>query len=80
MKAKETDRLLKEELEHVPREYWNLPQNMLRAVYNSSRRYGLKLGEKKEKALARSIEALKKDFPAWRPSYDSEYFRLGQAS
>jgi len=76
MKAKETNRLLKEELEHIPREYGNLPQNMLRAVYNSSRRYGLKLGESKEKALLRSIEALKKDYPAWQPSYDRDYFRL----
>jgi hypothetical protein len=76
MKAKEMNRVLKEELDHIPREYGNLPQNMLRAVYNSTRRYGLKLGEGKEKALARSIEALKKDYPAWRPSYDREYFRL----
>lgn len=45
-------------------------------VYNSTRRYGLKLGETKEKALARSIEGLKKDYPTWRPSYDRDYFRL----
>ena len=77
MRAREMNRLVKDELEHIPREYGNLPQNMLRAVYNVTRRYGLKLGEKKEKALARSIEALKKDYPGWRPSYDREYFRLG---
>ena len=77
MKAKEMIRFLKEELEHIPREYGNLPQNLLRFVYNSSRRYGLKLGETKEKALTRSIEGLKKDYPAWQPLYDSEYFRLG---
>lgn len=73
--AKGMNRLVEEELEHIPREYGNLPQNMLRAVYNSTRKYGLKLGEKKEKALTRSIEALKKDYPAWQPSYDRDYFR-----
>jgi hypothetical protein len=76
MNAKEMNRLLKDELEHIPREYGNLPQNLLRATYNSSRRYGLKLGETKEKALARSIEGLKKDYPSWKPSYDKAYFTL----
>lgn len=76
MNAREMNRLVKDELEHIPREYGNLPQNLLRAVYNSSRRYGLKLGETKEKALVRSIDGLKKDYPAWQPSYDREYFRL----
>ena len=70
------DRLVKDELEHIPREHGNLPQNLLRAAYNSTRRYGLKLGEAKEKALARSIEGLKKDYPLWQPSYDRGYFRL----
>jgi hypothetical protein len=77
VKAKEMNQLVMDELDHIPREYGNLPQNLLRAVYNSTRRYGLKLGETKEKALARSIESLKKDYPAWKPAYDREYFRLG---
>ena len=76
MNAKERNRLVKDELEHIPRQYGNLPQNLLRAAYNSTRRYGLKVGEAKEKALARSIEGLKKDYPAWQPTYDREYFRL----
>ena len=70
------NRLVKDELEHIPREYGNSPQNLLRSAYNSTRRYGLDLGETKEKALARSIEGLKKDHPMWQPVYDREYFRL----
>ncbi len=68
------NRILEEELEHIPKVYDDLPQSLLRCLYNATRRQNMKFGETKEEAIVRSIEAMKKVNPSWEPTYDKAFF------
>lgn len=70
------NRLLREELSHIPRVYGDLYQSLLRSAYNAYRRHGLKFGWSKEQALAKSIEVMTRERPGWKPTYDVTFFDL----
>lgn len=69
-------RIVNEELKHIPSEYDNEPQKILRYLYNMVRRRFLSIGSEKEKALSYCIETIKKDHPLWAPKYDPTFFRI----
>lgn len=76
MKREEMTRIVNEELEHIPTEYGNVPQKILRMFYNMARRRFLSIGGEKEDALLHCIEMIKKDYPLWTPKYDPMFFRV----
>lgn len=76
MKKEEMTQIVNEELSHIPKVYGSIEQAELRAVYNMSRRRGLKVGQNKEDTLRSSIEVIKKSNPSWMPSFDKEFFRI----
>jgi len=76
MKKEEMTRIVNEELEHIPTEYGNMPQKILRMCYNMARRRFLSIGREKEDALLHCIETIRKDYPSWTPKYDSMFFRI----
>jgi len=76
MKKEEMTKIVSEELEHIPKVYGSNEQAELRAVYNMSRRNGLKNGVSKEKTLRSSIEFIRKSNSSWMPSFDKEFFNL----
>lgn len=69
-------RIVNEELEHIPTEYDNEPQKILRMLYNMARRRFLSISREKEDALLHCIETIKKDYPIWTPKYDPTFFRI----
>lgn len=76
MHPQEMTKIVNEELEHIPTEYDNEPQKILRMLYNMVRRRFLSIGEVKEKALSYCIKTIQKDYPSWIPRYDTTYFRV----
>lgn len=69
-------RIVNEELEHIPSEYDNQPQKILRYLYNMVRRRSFSNNGKKNDALLHCIKTVKKDHPAWTPKYDSAFFNI----
>ena len=76
MSPQEMTRIVNEELEHIPSEYDNEPQKILRYLYNMVRRRFLSNGAEKEDALLHCVETIKKDHQSWTPKYDPTFFRI----
>ena len=77
MKREELTRIVKSELEHIPKGDRGSPQNRLRQRYNTRRRYDLtKTDKTKEETLQYCIQALKKDHPDFVPKYDEGFFKM----
>lgn len=77
MKREELTKIVKSELEHIPRGDKGSPQSALRRHYNARRRYDLTKTEKtKEDTLQDCIQTLKKDHPAFIPKYDEDFFKM----
>jgi len=77
LKREELTKIVKSELEHIPKGDKGSPQSALRRLYNARRRYDLTKTEKmKEDTLQHCIQALKKDHPDFIPKYDEEFFKM----
>lgn len=72
----ELEKMIQEELTHIPYIKNNLPQNLLRETYRNTRLANIKYLGTKEQALKSCIESLKKDHPDWEPVYDKEFFKI----
>lgn len=71
----EMERMIQDELIHIPSVKDNLPQNLLRETYHNTRLTNLKIRGTKEQALKSCIESLKQQHPDWEPVYDKEFFK-----
>jgi len=69
---------VKKELKYIPR--GDIYQNELRMAYWLFRMHSLgkkaKVKETKEDVLKKSIEAVKRDYPDFIPTYDKNFFKL----
>jgi len=76
MSKNEMEKMIEDELVHIPYINGNLPQNLLRSTYHSTRLHGLTNGSTKEEAVSSCIESLKKQYSTWQPIYDKSFFNL----
>jgi len=74
MNRQEMTQIVNEELKHIPRGY-DVPQGVLRYLYNMVRRRDLKRGKIKQETLSYCVDLIKKDHPTWKPEYDNNFFR-----
>ena len=76
MKRDELIRKVAEELKHIPRVEGWLAQNMLREIYNGSRRHDLYLSPAlpARDSLQRAIEIVRRDRPDFSPIYHRDFF------
>ena len=76
MKREELTRIVKSELEHIPKGNRGSPQNRLRQRYNARRRYDLtKTDRTKEETLQYCIQMLREDHPDFVPKYNEDFFK-----
>ena len=78
MKRDELTRLVKLELEHIPKgDKIGSPQNVLRRYYNARRRHDvIKTDKTKEETLQDCIQILKVSRPDFVPKYDEDFFKM----
>ena len=77
MKREEMTRIVKSELEYIPKGVRGAPQNELRRLYNARRRHDLvKTTRTKEETLQYCIQVVKRDHPEFVPEYDKDYFKI----
>jgi len=78
MNKEEMDKLIGEELDHIPRGLRGSPQNLIRLYYSGMRKTSLRRDATtkttKEDVLLQVINELKKNNPDFKPSYDPEFF------
>jgi len=73
MKRNEMTEIVNAELKHIPSDV-DVPQKVLRYLYNMARRRDLTKEKTKEETLLYCIDVVKKNHPAWTPKYDQSYF------
>jgi hypothetical protein len=77
-KLKEMREKVANELKHIPR--GNLYQNELRSFYQSMRMHSLgkysKIELSKEDVLKQAIDLINKDYPEFKPIYDTKFFLI----
>ena len=76
MKREEMTRIVKSELEHIPKGSKGSTQNRLRIYYNAWRRRDLLRGKSKEQTLEEAIKMLREDYPDFNPRFDRDFFRI----
>ncbi|KPV65388.1 MAG: hypothetical protein AOA65_0179 [Candidatus Bathyarchaeota archaeon BA1] len=76
MKREEMVRIVKSELEHIPKGSKGSTQNRLRIYYNAWRRKDLLSGKSKEETLEKVVNKLKKDHPDFNPQFDEDFFKI----
>ena len=76
MKREEMTRIVKSELEHIPKGPKGSTQNRLRIYYNAWRRRDLLRGKSKEETLEEAIKMLREDYPGFNPRFDRGFFRI----
>ncbi len=80
-RLKEMNQIVKEELEHISKDRGNLPQQLLRSHYQTTRMHSLGKkgkGESKGDVLKEVIVSVKRHYPDFdfEPMYDEDYFEL----
>lgn len=79
MDAKKMREKVQSELSHIPR--GNEPQNNLRLLYWTLRMSSLgkkaKSEKTKEDVLIEAIDAVRKEYPDFKPRFDSDFFNPG---
>jgi len=70
------NRIVKRELNHIPRGEKGSIQNFLRFSYNALRRQHLTLRKTRDATLKELIEKIKRAYPDFTPLYDKNYFRI----
>lgn len=78
MNSQDIEKIVNEDLRHIPEGKQMDCQNTLRNVFSNYRRHGINSGESKEYALARSLKGLKETHPHCNPTYDKDYFDFVQ--
>jgi len=76
MKKEEMNRIIKFELEYIPKGSTGSAQNKLRYHYNIFRRKGIAKGISREECLKDAIDRLKEDHPSFDPKFDDDFFRI----
>ena len=76
MKREEMTRIVKSELEHIPKGSKGSVQNRLRVYYNAWRRRDLLRGKAKEETLEEAIKMLKEGYPDFNPKFDRDFFEM----
>ena len=76
MKRGEMTRIVKSELDHIPKGPRGSTQNKLRIFYNAWRRRDLLRGKSKEETLEDVIRKIKEDYPSFDPRFDRDFFRM----
>lgn len=76
MKKTELDRLVSEELQHIPRIDEGSDQNALRMMYNMIRRreLGRRPAAPRAESLGLAVRAVQQSDPVFSPKYDAYYF------
>jgi len=76
MKRNEMTEIVNAELKHIPT--GDLPQKLLRFVYNMIRRKDLSISENtpREETLLASIKRVKERHPNFQVEYDKNFFNL----
>jgi hypothetical protein len=70
------NRIVKRELNHIPRGEKRSLQNFLRFSYNALRRKHLTLRKTRDETLRELVEKIKKAYPDFVPLYDKNYFKI----
>ena len=76
MKREEMTKIVKSELEHIPKGPRGSTQNRLRIYYNAWRRRDLLKGKSKEQTLEEAIKMLKEEYPDFNPRFDRDFFKI----
>jgi len=76
MKKEEMNKIIKFELEYIPKGSTGSVQNKLRYHYNIFRRKGIVKGKSREECLKNAINQLKEDNPNFNPKFDDGFFRI----
>jgi hypothetical protein len=76
MKKDEMNRIIKFELEYIPKGSTGSVQNKLRYHYNIFRRKGIVKGISREECLKDAIDRLKEDYPSFNPKFDDDFFKI----
>ena len=76
MKREEMTKIVKSELEHIPKGSRGSTQNKLRIYYNAWRRRDLLRGKSKEQTLEEAIKMLREDYPDFNPRFDRDFFKI----
>lgn len=76
MKRGEMTRIVKSELDHIPKGPRGSPQNKLRIYYNAWRRRDLLRGKSKEETLEDVMRKFKEEYPSFDPRFDRDFFRM----
>ena len=76
MKKEEMNRIIKFELEYIPKGSTGSVQNKLRYHYNIFRRKGIVKGISREECLKDAIDRLKEDYPSFNPKFDDDFFKI----
>jgi len=80
MKRDEMTKIVKSELEHIPKGDKGSPQNELRLLYNARRRRDLvKTSKVKEETLQDCVKTLKEKYPNFVPTYNENFFKMPKA-
>ncbi len=74
------NRVLKFELEHIPKGSKGSTQNKLRFYYVAYRRRGIAKGLSRDQCLKDAIDRLKKDHPEFDPAFDEDFFKIPKKS
>ena len=73
MNRQEMTDIVNEDLKHIPSDI-DIPQKVLRYLYNMTIRHDLTKEKPKEETLRYCIDVIKKKHPAWIPKYNKSYF------
>jgi hypothetical protein len=76
MPVKEMDKLILEELEHIPAGEQHSPQNLMRMLYGAQRRKQLARNPDGSpiKSLQKAFAATTKEYPYFAPTFDVSFF------
>ena len=72
------NKIIKFELEYIPKGSKGSIQNKLRFYYNAYRRRDMVRGKQREESLKDAINRLKEDYPDFNPIFDKEFFQISK--
>lgn len=76
MNREEINRIIKFELEYIPKGPEGSLQNKLRFYYVAYRRIGISKGISRDECLKEAIDKIKKEHPKFNPKFDREFFKI----
>lgn len=78
VKMEEMNKIIKFELECIPRGPKGSIQNKLRFYYNAYRRRDLARGKQREESLKDAINRLKEEYPDFNSMFDEDFFKISK--